>query len=47
MFIMMHSIGSWNEIVLVDLKKQARIASLSGKKICFVGGSNLSYGLDS
>ncbi len=47
MFMMMHLIGSWNEIVLVDQEKQAHIASLSGRKICFVGGSNLSYGLDS
>ena len=47
MYLMMHSMGSWNEIVLVDQEKQAHIASLSGRKICFVGGSNLSYGLDS
>ena len=47
LFMMMHLIGSWNEIVLVDQEKQAHIASLSGRKICFVGGSNLSYGMDS
>ena len=47
MFFMMRSIGSWNEIVLVDQEKQTHIAAMSGRKICFVGGSNLSYGLDS
>ncbi len=39
--------GQWNEIVLVDIRKRARVESIKGQKLVFVGGSNLSYGLDS
>ena len=46
-FSMLCYMGSWNQIVLVDKAKRSYVSSLQGRKICFVGGSNLSYGLDS
>lgn len=39
--------GQWNEIVLVDVQKREQVESLTGRKLVFLGGSNLSYGLDS
>lgn len=39
--------GRWNEIVLVDIQKRTKVESVKERKLVFVGGSNLSYGLDS
>lgn len=39
--------GRWNEIVLVDIEKRNVVESIDGNKLVFVGGSNLSYGMDS
>ncbi len=39
--------GQWNEIVLVNVQKRKQVESLAERKLVFVGGSNLSYGLDS
>ena len=39
--------GKWNEIVLVDISKREQVESISRRKLVFIGGSNLSYGLDS
>lgn len=40
-------IGSWDEIALADVQKREQIKQITGQKIVFIGGSNLSYGMDS
>lgn len=47
MIMMMIHIGSWDEIALADVHKREQIEQITGQKIVFVGGSNLSYGMDS
>lgn len=45
--MMMLHIGSWDEIALADVQKREQVKQITGRKILLVGGSNLSYGMDS
>lgn len=47
MCFMMKHIGSWDEVVLVNAQKRKQVAQIEARKILFVGGSNLAYGIDS
>lgn len=45
--MMMLHIGRWDEIAFADVYKRKQIQQIKERKIVFVGGSNLSYGMDS
>lgn len=45
--VMLVTIPDGNDLALTHLDKHARLESMSSRKIVFIGGSNLLYGLDS
>lgn len=47
MILMMLHVGRWDEIAFADVYKREQIEQIKERKIVFVGGSNLSYGMDS
>lgn len=47
LLIMMKHIGSWDEVVLVNIQKRKQVEQIKERKVLLVGGSNLAYGIDS